>query len=108
MSIHFFLGKKRLTMSNRHKVTCIKKSNRSSPHERITHIGGVGGDGQRWSLTQPAAIDGIEKGTWRFFVSAYPREVDVIVATSRFGNKYLKTTSDGEEPNNLLSLPECP
>ena len=22
--------------------------------------------------------------------------------------KYLKTESDGEQPNNLLSLPECP
>jgi len=27
---------------------------------------------------------------------------------SRFGNKYLKTVADGEQPNNLLSLPECP
>jgi hypothetical protein len=26
---------------------------------------------------------------------------------SRFGNKYLKTTSDGDQPNNLLALPEC-
>jgi hypothetical protein len=33
--------------------------------------------------------------------------VSVIVATSRFGNKYLKTTADGDQPNNLLSLPTC-
>ena len=33
--------------------------------------------------------------------------VDVIVAISRFGNKYLKTEADGEQPNNLLSLYEC-
>lgn len=33
--------------------------------------------------------------------------VSVIVAVSRFGNKYLKTEADGEHPNNLLSLPEC-
>ncbi|WP_293875992.1 MULTISPECIES: DUF3892 domain-containing protein [unclassified Sphingomonas] len=34
--------------------------------------------------------------------------VQVIVARSVSGNKYLKTQSDGEQPNNLLSLPECP
>lgn len=32
----------------------------------------------------------------------------VVVAVSRFGNKYIKTEADGEQPNNLLSLPECP
>jgi hypothetical protein len=32
----------------------------------------------------------------------------VIVARSAAGNKYLKTQNDGEQPNNLLSLPECP
>ncbi|WP_428792364.1 DUF3892 domain-containing protein [Vibrio splendidus] len=26
----------------------------------------------------------------------------------RFLNVYLKTENDGEQPNNLLSLPECP
>nr|WP_269474859.1 DUF3892 domain-containing protein [Serratia ureilytica] len=32
----------------------------------------------------------------------------VIVSNSAAGNKYLKTQNDGEQPNNLLSLPECP
>jgi hypothetical protein len=31
----------------------------------------------------------------------------VIVGTSRYGHKYLKTEADGEQPDNLLSLPEC-
>ena len=31
-----------------------------------------------------------------------------VVAVSRFGNKYIKTEADGDQPNNLLSLPECP
>ncbi|HFR4624887.1 DUF3892 domain-containing protein [Klebsiella pneumoniae] len=31
----------------------------------------------------------------------------MIVAVSASGNKYLKTQNDGEQPNNLLSLPEC-
>jgi len=33
--------------------------------------------------------------------------VDVVVAINRYANKYLKTTADGDEPNNLLALPEC-
>ena len=32
----------------------------------------------------------------------------MIVAKSRWGHKYLKTDSDGEQPDNLLALPECP
>ena len=31
----------------------------------------------------------------------------VTVAISRYGHKYLKTLADGEEPNNLLSLPSA-
>jgi hypothetical protein len=89
-------------------ISCIKKSDRLNPHERITHVGGVNGDGTRWRLTQEQAISGIETGKWRFYTSVRGDSVWVIVAVSRFGNKYLKTASDGDQPNNLLSLPECP
>lgn len=92
---------------SRHRVRCIQKSNRFSPHERITHIGGVNADGSSWRLTQRAAIEGIERGEWSFFVSDDYAEVDVIVSISRLGNKYLTTERDGEAQNNLLSLPEC-
>ena len=30
------------------------------------------------------------------------------VSASQSGWKYLKTTADGEQPDGLLSLPECP
>lgn len=94
-------------MADSAQIQCINKSDRYNPHERITHVGGVHG-GNRWKLTQPDAITLIEQGKWNFYVSVEGQSVWVIVATSKYGNKYLKTENDGEQPNNLLSLPECP
>lgn len=95
-------------MATQHQIKCINKSDRYNPHERITHIGGTDSDGSRWKITQQEAIEGIETGKWTFYVSAYGKSVRVIVAESQYGHKYLKTENDGEQPNNLLSLPECP
>ena len=90
------------------EVKCINKSNRFDPHERITHIGGVYPNGMRWKLSQADAIARIDSGIQSFYVNRGLRTVRVIVAISRFGYKYLKTEADGEQPDNLLSLPECP
>ena len=95
-------------MTDSIEIKCINKSDRPNPHERITHVGGVNPSGTRWKLSQSEAIAGIESGKWSFYVTRGLRTVWVIVATSRYGNKYLKTEADGEQPDNLLSLPECP
>jgi len=58
-------------------------------------------------MSEEQAIAGIENKNYSFYVFAGGRKVDVIVAVSKHGNKYLKTTADGERPDNLLSLPEC-
>lgn len=90
------------------QVQCINKQDRDNPWERIIHIGGTNADKTRWKTTQQRAIDGIESGEWSFYVGSGSNEVDVIVRTSQYGNKYLTTEADGESQNNLLSLPECP
>jgi hypothetical protein len=96
-------------MATSHRVECINKTDRYNPHERIRSIGGRNGDGTRWKLSQADAIRGIEDGTWAFYVERPAGDrVPVVVAVSAAGNKYLKTVADGDQPNNLLSLPECP
>ena len=95
-------------MADNIQIKCINKTSRSSSHERISHVGGVNPSGTRWKLPLDKAIAGIESGKWKFYVSVNGTSVWVIVATSANGNKYLKTQNDGEHPNNLLSLPECP
>ena len=91
------------------QIQCIRKTNRSNPHERISDVGGVNPGGGRWRLTQAEAIEGIKSRKYEFYVERpVGHRVDVIIARSAQGNEYLKTTADGEHPNNLLSLPECP
>ena len=93
-------------MADTIQIQCINKTNRQDAHERIKNVGGVQGT-QRWKLLETDAIAGIESGKWKFYVSVAGKSVWVIVAT-RLGRKYLKTENDGVQPDNLLSLPECP
>jgi len=95
-------------MTSKHRIRCVNKTDRYNAHERIQNVGGQNDDGTRWKISETRAIQGIESGEWGFYVSAGGYTVDVIVAKSRYGHKYLKTVADGEQPDNLLSLPECP
>ena len=93
------------------RVDCIVKDDRLNPYERIQYLGGPNGkSGGRWKLTQADVIKAIENNTYgEFFVeNVAGRRVRLVVAVSRYGNKYVKTEADGDEPNNLLSLGTCP
>ena len=98
-------------VASRHRIECVNKRDRYNFHEMIQkgNVGGRNADGTRWQMTQERAIQGVESGQWSFYVERPAGDrVDVIVAMSSTGHKYLKTTADGDQPNDLLSLPECP
>jgi hypothetical protein len=93
---------------SRHRVSCInKRGDHYDAHERISHIGGTDGKGERWRLPEDEAIRSIENGKYEFYVVVKNVEAEVVIAVHN-GRKYLKTKPDGYAPNNLLSLPECP
>ena len=90
------------------QITCVNKSDRPNPHERILHIGGIRADGKRWKLSQEEAVKGIEDGTYKLFVGGEGKPVWVFVAISQYGYKYITTRNDGLNPDSILSRPECP
>jgi len=90
------------------RVQCINKTARLNPHDRIRAIGGINPDGTRWKLTLDQAILGIKQNRWSFYVHVGGYRVNVVIAVSPYGNEYLKTAADDVQPDNLLSLPECP
>ncbi|HLH93818.1 MAG TPA: DUF3892 domain-containing protein [Xanthobacteraceae bacterium] len=88
-------------MPTRLEITCIVKTDRYNPHERIQSVGGSG-----FRYSQSDAIARIENGTNTFWTRGGGKTADVIVA-SHNGRKYLKTTNDGVQPDNLLALASC-
>jgi len=94
-------------MPSRHQIQCIRRSKFLNHDRRIRGIGGVNPDGSRWAINEAAAIAGIEAGRWHFFVSRAGHPIDIVVAVSRHGGKYLKAADDGLHPETLLALPEC-
>jgi hypothetical protein len=95
-------------MASLHEIRCINKSDRTNIHERIMNIGGINENGGRWKISQSEAILAIESNKWNFYVGQGSDRVNVVVAISSAGYKYLKTANDSTTSNNLLSLPECP
>jgi hypothetical protein len=94
-------------MATSHEIKCINKSDRYNIHERILSIGGLNDNGTKWKLSLDDAIKGIQNGTYKFYVRKSGYNVNVIVAETSLGNKYLKTEADTTSSNNLLELPEC-
>lgn len=85
-------------------VNCINKTPRDNTHEGITHLGGPGGGGWKWTRAQ--VIASIEAKTNTFFTRVGEVRADIEVIDGANG-KYLRTRADGTLNDNLLSLQEC-
>ena len=90
------------------RIRSIVKTERTDTHERIKAICGLMPDGSHWTLTHEDAVSQIENRTCAFYIER-PRDkrYDVIVAMDVRAHKYLKTMGDGNEPDELLFLPDC-
>lgn len=84
------------------QITCISRTDRTSPRERIRQVGGANG----WRKSTDEVIRLIEAGTDTFWVSAGGDRTDVVV-DEHYGRKYIRTEPDDHRQNNLLSLREC-
>ena len=92
-------------MAKKHEVKSINRTGQIAAHERIRDIGGCNSDGTFWHLGQGLAIGTIENGFYTFYVSHNGSQIDVMVARTQDGYKYLKAVEDSEQPDILLSLP---
>jgi hypothetical protein len=90
------------------RVTAVARRSEDSPQTRIYALGGVGAGGSTWRMTVEQVIAAIERGE-RFYVeNPVGDPVEIIVSRTSEGREYLRTVADGDEPNNLLALPELP
>ena len=89
----------------RYRVVCKQKH---PSYERITHIGCVTTGALYQRLSELEVIARIESLSDTFYVERPDGHIAQVEIAEREGEKYLKTKPDGERPDNLLSLPECP
>ena len=90
------------------RIRSVVKTQRTNAVERISAICGLTPDGGHWTLTQEQAVSQIEDGSCAFYIERVgDRRSDVVVAMDLQAHKYLKTVADGEQPDQLLHLPDC-
>jgi hypothetical protein len=89
------------------RIECTTKKTRDGSR-RITHVGGSGKDGARWKIPHEEAIRDIESGKAGYYCDRGGHSYLVVVATDKSGAKFIKTVIDGDVPDSLLELPDCP
>ena len=87
-------------------VNCIRKPNRESRHEHITHIGN---NRENWLLTREAAIVRIDGGNEAFYTVDNTTGKRAYIGVVKEPGKapYLRTHADGKWNDNLLAQEEC-
>lgn len=90
------------------RITHIRKPNRQSTHEHITHVGNIGNASGNWVWPRADVISSIKNGTNTFYVLEGGKRSEVGVVNPEDGRApFLRTHADGYWSDNLLPLPEC-
>jgi Protein of unknown function (DUF3892) len=90
------------------EIKCINKKVRKAADDRIRLVGGILPNGQEWRM-HSRHIQKLIREKKLFYVERPQGDrVNVILAYRNPRRPYIKTEADGDIPNNLLSLPECP
>jgi Protein of unknown function (DUF3892) len=87
------------------QIKCVMRNPRGDLCHRITDIGGF--TDRHWQISVEDAIEHLEGGAWEFYTMKGGERRMVVIA-NRAGRKYLKSEGDGETPDTLLALPDCP
>lgn len=86
------------------RITHIRKPNRNSTHEHITHVGNPSAN---WVWKREDVIASIDAKTNTFYVHEGGNRSEVGVVRPTDGrDPFLRTYADGQWNDNLLSLPE--
>jgi hypothetical protein len=83
------------------EVVWVERNERANPYERIRRLGG-----RHWTSSPKNMIENIESRGLKFYIKRGERRIDVVVAISPAGYKYLKTAEDKDVPGKLLTLPD--
>jgi hypothetical protein len=87
------------------QIKCVTRNPRGEPYHRITDVGGF--TDRHWRISVEDAIEHLESGAWELYILKNGERRGVVIA-NRAGRKYLKSEADGEAPDSLLALPDCP
>lgn len=87
------------------RILCSKKNNSKEYNPEITHIGGVNGTGDRWSISVQEAIKGIQSGQFEFYIVEDFKEINASIIDRDLPSLFV--TSPGHLHNFLEDLPDC-
>lgn len=90
---------------SRYRVACTEKREK---HEHILSLGCYLPGNAFHRFSEEEAIRRIESGEDTFYSERPDGHVAEIIVVELNGEKYLKTRPDGQRPNNLDWLPDCP
>jgi Protein of unknown function (DUF3892) len=90
------------------EVRWTTKSDKTAPYERILEIGTPTMDGACYRISHGQAVRDQLSGVKQFGVSVNGVMIGLKVATTPDGHRYLKSMDDGDQPDSLLNLPDCP